>query len=144
MLRALGVNCVSLIKPSKHRIWVGDEGVAGRNGREQFFPNEGGHCNVYPLISFCSDWLYSISHANPFCIGLNCALGAVEMRPFIENISMKTDKYILCYPNAGLPNAFGGYDETPETTGSITCSYERSQAIHYCIRGPDRFKSKTL
>lgn len=49
-----------------------------------------------------------------FSIGLNCALGATEMRPFIEAISDFTDSYIICYPNAGLPNAFGGYDETPE------------------------------
>jgi len=58
----------------------------------------------------------SISHANPICIGLNCALGAVEMRPYIEAIGIATDAYVICYPNAGLPNTFGGYDETPETT----------------------------
>ena len=51
-------------------------------------------------------------------LGLNCALGAQEMRPFIEIISKFTDRYIICYPNAGLPNAFGGYDETPEVTAS--------------------------
>jgi len=51
-------------------------------------------------------------------LGLNCALGAVEMRPFIETISNFTDAYIICYPNAGLPNTFGGYDETPEMTAN--------------------------
>ena len=51
-----------------------------------------------------------------FSIGLNCALGAVEMRPYIEAIGIATDAYVICYPNAGLPNTFGGYDETPETT----------------------------
>ncbi|KAG8543905.1 hypothetical protein GDO81_023418 [Engystomops pustulosus] len=50
------------------------------------------------------------------CIGLNCALGAVEMRPFIEAIGKCTTSYVICYPNAGLPNTFGGYDETPEVT----------------------------
>merc|ERR1712223_1149867 len=60
----------------------------------------------------------SISHANPLCVGLNCALGALEMRPFIEAIGNATDAYVICYPNAGLPNTFGGYDETPETTAS--------------------------
>ncbi|KFV16630.1 Methionine synthase, partial [Pterocles gutturalis] len=49
-------------------------------------------------------------------IGLNCALGAVEMRPFIETIGKCTSAYVICYPNAGLPNTFGGYDETPEVT----------------------------
>ena len=51
-----------------------------------------------------------------FSLGLNCALGAVEIRPFIETISNFTDAYVICYPNAGLPNTFGGYDETPEMT----------------------------
>lgn len=51
-----------------------------------------------------------------FSLGLNCALGAVEMRPFVKAISKCTDAYVLCYPNAGLPNTFGGYDETPEMT----------------------------
>ena len=51
-----------------------------------------------------------------FSVGLNCALGAVEMRPFIEAIGNATDAYVICYPNAGLPNTFGGYDETPQTT----------------------------
>ncbi|XP_037677746.1 methionine synthase isoform X2 [Choloepus didactylus] len=58
-------------------------------------------------------FVISVSHADPLCIGLNCALGAAEMRPFIETIGKCTTAYILCYPNAGLPNTFGGYDETP-------------------------------
>ncbi|XP_033000232.1 methionine synthase isoform X2 [Lacerta agilis] len=61
-------------------------------------------------------FVISISHCDPLCIGLNCALGAVEMRPFIEAIGKCTTAYIICYPNAGLPNTFGGYDETPEVT----------------------------
>ncbi|XP_018418795.1 PREDICTED: methionine synthase [Nanorana parkeri] len=61
-------------------------------------------------------FVISTSHAAPLCIGLNCALGAVEMRPFIEAIGKSTTAYIICYPNAGLPNTFGGYDETPEVT----------------------------
>ncbi|XP_069787081.1 methionine synthase isoform X3 [Narcine bancroftii] len=59
-------------------------------------------------------FVISVSHAEPLCIGLNCALGAVEMRPFVEAIGKSTSAYVLCYPNAGLPNSFGGYDETPE------------------------------
>nr|XP_056709313.1 methionine synthase [Euleptes europaea] len=61
-------------------------------------------------------FVISISHSEPLCIGLNCALGAVEMRPFIETIGKCTTAFIICYPNAGLPNTFGGYDETPEVT----------------------------
>ncbi|XP_071996839.1 methionine synthase isoform X3 [Engystomops pustulosus] len=61
-------------------------------------------------------FVISVSHTEPMCIGLNCALGAVEMRPFIEAIGKCTTSYVICYPNAGLPNTFGGYDETPEVT----------------------------
>lgn len=46
-------------------------------------------------------------------LGLNCALGAQQMRPFIEVVSKNTNCYVICYPNAGLPNTFGEYDETP-------------------------------
>ncbi|KAF3691467.1 Methionine synthase [Channa argus] len=63
-------------------------------------------------------FVVSVSHANPLCVGLNCALGATEMRPFIETIGKSTTAFIICYPNAGLPNTFGGYDETPELTAS--------------------------
>ena len=52
-------------------------------------------------------FVISISHAQPLCIGLNCALGALEMRPYIEAISNVTESYTICYPNAGLPNTFG-------------------------------------
>ncbi|PAA49610.1 hypothetical protein BOX15_Mlig013806g1, partial [Macrostomum lignano] len=55
----------------------------------------------------------SVSHGRPLCLGLNCALGASEMRPFIERLGLATPAYVLCYPNAGLPNTFGEYDETP-------------------------------
>ncbi|XP_041829107.1 methionine synthase [Melanotaenia boesemani] len=63
-------------------------------------------------------FVVSLSHAKPLCIGLNCALGATEMRPFIEAIGKSSPAFIICYPNAGLPNAFGGYDESPEVTAS--------------------------
>ncbi|KRY89959.1 Methionine synthase [Trichinella pseudospiralis] len=63
-------------------------------------------------------FLISIQHADPFCVGLNCALGATDMRPFIEIISKNTSAYVICYPNAGLPNSFGEYDELPEQTSA--------------------------
>jgi len=60
----------------------------------------------------------SISHANLLSIGINCALGAKEMRPYMEELAGLAPIYISCYPNAGLPNAFGGFDETPERMAS--------------------------
>ncbi|MDR1860298.1 MAG: methionine synthase [Bacteroidales bacterium] len=59
-------------------------------------------------------FLYSVSHAELLSIGLNCSLGAREMRPYIEELARKAPFFISAYPNAGLPNQFGGYDETPE------------------------------
>ncbi|WP_067973784.1 methionine synthase [Mycolicibacter icosiumassiliensis] len=56
----------------------------------------------------------SIRHAKPIAVGLNCALGAPEMRPYIAEMARIADTYVSCYPNAGLPNAFGEYDESPE------------------------------
>jgi 5-methyltetrahydrofolate--homocysteine methyltransferase len=58
----------------------------------------------------------SIRHANLLSVGLNCALGAKEMRPHLEELSEKADVFISAYPNAGLPNEFGAYDETPHET----------------------------
>jgi 5-methyltetrahydrofolate--homocysteine methyltransferase len=59
----------------------------------------------------------SVRHARPLSIGLNCALGAKEMRPHIEELSQIAECYVSAYPNAGLPNAMGEYDEHPEDTG---------------------------
>jgi 5-methyltetrahydrofolate--homocysteine methyltransferase len=56
----------------------------------------------------------SVSHAELFAVGINCALGAKQMAPYIEELSRVAPIPISCYPNAGLPNAFGGFDETPE------------------------------
>ena len=67
------------------------------------------------LDAFC----VSIAHARPFCVGLNCALGAREMRPYVAEIARLTDAAVLCYPNAGLPNAFGHYDEQPAETAAL-------------------------
>lgn len=61
----------------------------------------------------------SVMHANPLSIGLNCALGASEMRPHIEELSQIASCYTSAYPNAGLPNAFGEYDEQPHETAHI-------------------------
>eukprot|EP00043_Microstomoeca_roanoka_P010840 m.102437 g.102437 ORF g.102437 m.102437 type:complete len:1263 (-) comp15016_c2_seq1:114-3902(-) len=72
----------------------------------------------------------SVSHANPMVLGLNCALGATDMRPYLEEIAKTTDAYIICYPNAGLPNAMGGYDETPCITGEHVAEFARDGLIN--------------
>jgi 5-methyltetrahydrofolate--homocysteine methyltransferase len=59
-------------------------------------------------------FLISISHVPLFCVGLNCALGAKELRPYLQTLSDKSEFFISAYPNAGLPNEFGKYDQTPE------------------------------
>ncbi|MCL4638100.1 MAG: methionine synthase, partial [Olivibacter sp.] len=64
-------------------------------------------------------FLNSINHGNILSIGLNCALGAKEMRPHIEELSEKAGCYVSAYPNAGLPNEFGGYDEQPHETAHL-------------------------
>ena len=56
----------------------------------------------------------SVMHAKPFSVGLNCSLGAAEMRPYLETLANVADTHVSCYPNAGLPNEFGEYDQTPE------------------------------
>jgi 5-methyltetrahydrofolate--homocysteine methyltransferase len=58
-------------------------------------------------------FIASVGHASPLAIGLNCALGADQMLPFMQNISQHTPTFTICYPNAGLPNTFGEYDESP-------------------------------
>jgi len=62
----------------------------------------------------------SVAHARPYAVGINCALGAREMRPFLADLArVAGDTRISCYPNAGLPNAFGEYDETPAQTAAL-------------------------
>jgi 5-methyltetrahydrofolate--homocysteine methyltransferase len=72
---------------------------------------------------------HSVRHARPRAVGLNCALGAALMRPYIEELSkVAADTYISCYPNAGLPNPMSdtGFDETPEVTGGLLEGFARS------------------
>ena len=58
----------------------------------------------------------SLRHVKPISIGLNCALGAAQLRPYIAELARVADVMVSAYPNAGLPNAFGEYDEEPHTT----------------------------
>jgi len=62
---------------------------------------------------------FSLRHADPLVIGLNCALGAKDLRPHVDVLSQVADTFVSCHPNAGLPNAFGGYDESPEDMAAM-------------------------
>src|SRR5467141_2200168 len=71
-------------------------------------------------------WWNSVEHAAPFAAGINCSLGATEMRPYIESLSRVAPVYVTCYPNAGLPNSFGGYDEEPPITSRLLRDFAAS------------------
>jgi 5-methyltetrahydrofolate--homocysteine methyltransferase len=68
----------------------------------------------------------SMEHAKPWCVGINCALGAADMRPYLEELSRMAACWVHAYPNAGLPNAFGEYDEQPEETGALLKDFAES------------------
>ncbi|MCH2590146.1 MAG: homocysteine S-methyltransferase family protein, partial [Planctomycetales bacterium] len=74
----------------------------------------------------------SVRHAKPISIGINCALGGKEMRPYMEELSRIADCYTSCYPNAGLPNPLSetGYDETPKITSGYLEDYAHSGFIN--------------
>ena len=82
----------------------------------------------------------SIRHAEPFSVGLNCALGAEQLRPYIEELSQIADVPVSCHPNAGLPNAFGEYDETPDVTSRIIREFAEAGFVNIvggcCGTGP--------
>lgn len=73
---------------------------------------------------------YSIRHAAPIAVGVNCGLGAAQVRPHLEELSAVADCYISCYPNAGKPNAFGQYDDTPEHMASILGQLARAGLVN--------------
>jgi 5-methyltetrahydrofolate--homocysteine methyltransferase len=73
---------------------------------------------------------HSLSHAAPFTIGLNCALGAREMRAHIAEISRVSDTFVCAYPNAGLPNEFGLYDESPEATAALLSEFAEAGFVN--------------
>ena len=72
----------------------------------------------------------SVRHARPVVIGLNCALGARQLRPYVEELSQISDAYVCAYPNAGLPNAFGEYDETACETADLIRDYAASGFVN--------------
>ena len=88
---------------------------------------------------------YSISHANPLSVGLNCALGADQMRPFIKELSEKAWCRVSAHPNAGLPNEFGEYDETPESMSDVVGEFASSGYLNIvggcCGTTPEHLKA---
>ena len=86
----------------------------------------------------------SIEHARPFSVGLNCALGAREMRPYLAELSRAVEGYVSCYPNAGLPNAFGQYDEQPSETAALIKEFAESGFVNIiggcCGTTPDHIR----
>jgi 5-methyltetrahydrofolate--homocysteine methyltransferase len=86
----------------------------------------------------------SVMHARPLSVGLNCALGAKEMRPHIEELSQLASCYVSAYPNAGLPNAMGEYDERPEDTGHFLEEWAKQGFVNIvggcCGTTPDHIK----
>ncbi len=86
----------------------------------------------------------SIAHANPLSVGLNCALGAQEMRPHIEELAQIASCFTSAYPNAGLPNAFGEYDEQPHETAHIIQEWAANGWLNIvggcCGTTPDHIK----
>jgi 5-methyltetrahydrofolate--homocysteine methyltransferase len=89
----------------------------------------------------------SVRHAKPLTVGINCALGAKQMRPYIAELAAKADCYISCYPNAGLPNPLSetGYDEKPEQTSEFLREFGQSQLLNLvggcCGTTPDHIRA---
>jgi 5-methyltetrahydrofolate--homocysteine methyltransferase len=87
----------------------------------------------------------SVRHAKPFSIGINCALGARDMRPYLADLAQIAECYVSSYPNAGLPNAFGQYDELPAETGELVKDFATSGFVNIvggcCGTTPDHIKS---
>jgi 5-methyltetrahydrofolate--homocysteine methyltransferase len=86
----------------------------------------------------------SIAHARPFSVGVNCALGARDMRQYVAELARNADCYISCYPNAGLPNAFGEYDEQPVDTAGALREFASSGFVNIvggcCGTTPDHIR----
>ncbi|NZA25960.1 homocysteine S-methyltransferase family protein [Luteimonas sp. SJ-92] len=88
---------------------------------------------------------YSLQHARPLSIGLNCALGARELRPHVEALASLADCHISAHPNAGLPNAFGEYDETPDEMAATLHEFAQSGLLNIvggcCGTTPDHIRA---
>jgi len=90
-------------------------------------------------------FLYAMRHLKPLAIGFNCALGAKELRPHLEEVARASESFITCHPNAGLPNEFGEYDETPEQMAAVIEGFARDGLINIiggcCGTTPDHVRA---
>jgi 5-methyltetrahydrofolate--homocysteine methyltransferase len=91
---------------------------------------------------------YSVMHARPLSVGLNCALGARQLRPYVQDLSRVAPVFITAYPNAGLPNAFGGYDETAEQMAGIIREFAELGIVNVvggcCGTTPEHIRAMAL
>ena len=89
-------------------------------------------------------FLISLSHVDLLSVGFNCALGADQLMPYVERLSRNTNAYISVHPNAGLPNAFGAYDQTPETMKEMIRPYLEKNLVNIiggcCGTGPEHIR----
>ena len=87
----------------------------------------------------------SVAHARPLAVGINCALGAREMRPYLADLSRAATTFVSCYPNAGLPNAFGQYDQHAPETGELVKDFAVSGFVNIvggcCGTTPDHIRA---
>jgi 5-methyltetrahydrofolate--homocysteine methyltransferase len=87
----------------------------------------------------------SVEHAEPLIIGVNCSLGATEMRPFVEDLARVASTYTACHPNAGLPNQFGEHDEQPADTSRVLGEFAREGLVNVvggcCGTTPDHIRA---
>src|SRR5665811_1583909 len=72
----------------------------------------------------------AIRHAEPLIVGLNCALGARQLRAHVEELSGLADTFVAAHPNAGLPNEFGGYDETPGVMAAVLTGFAEAGIVN--------------
>ena len=90
-------------------------------------------------------FLISIAHIDLLSVGFNCALGAEQLKPYLQRLSRATDFYTSAHPNAGLPNAFGKYDQSPKEMQQLIESYLKDGLVNIiggcCGTGPDHIKA---
>src|SRR2546425_7688849 len=91
-------------------------------------------------------WL-SVEHARPFIVGVNCSLGATQMRPFVEDLARVAPTWVACHPNAGLPNEFGAHDEQPQDTSQALRAFAQDGLVNIvggcCGTTPEHVKAIT-
>jgi 5-methyltetrahydrofolate--homocysteine methyltransferase len=87
----------------------------------------------------------AIEHAKPWAVGINCSFGAKDIRPFLEDLARVADCWVSAYPNAGLPNAFGNYDERPAETAAFLRDFALSGFVNIlggcCGTGPEHIRA---